>query len=283
VRARQRELLDEIERDLLDDTVSTSSVLRKFLILGGKTDSVDLREWARAELRGYEEGVDLPPYRMIWARMEIRGQNGPHLFTHEIGPSDLPEEVREHGGFTNNMAMRQSLDELEKLVQTVDSHIRFARGGGTEIVQMMNRDLRKDDPFAAIYSLAWVLPKSSIEGLIAQVRTAATEIVAELLAELPDDETASPSKAQVDGAVQYIFTGNRGPIHVATSSAASGSTSIATADATALPAHPEPRKTFWQRFRDRGLVVGVAQIVGAVAGCAGVYAALAAGLNWWPF
>jgi hypothetical protein len=223
----------------------------------------------------------------LHAVIHIDLQNAAYLVKRQtIGPEDLPAVAQETGGFGHELDMRQSLDELEKLVADAPKKgIDFSRPLTSQVIKMMNSDWRKrGEMYAQIHALYWTVAPSSIDGIIGRVRTALTEMVSELLAALPDDGTP-PSKEQVDGAVQYSFTGNRGPIHIANSSATTGATSVATADSTGLPspATETPRRTFWQRFRDRGVIVGVAQVVGSLAGLAGVYAALAAGLDWWPF
>jgi len=60
VAKREQRRLEEIERDLLDDSKSLTTALRKSVALGGELRSVPLREWAGKELRGYEDGPELP-------------------------------------------------------------------------------------------------------------------------------------------------------------------------------------------------------------------------------
>jgi hypothetical protein len=45
-------LLSELESDVVSDR-PLADVLRKCIILGGRVDSVELRDWATKELRGY--------------------------------------------------------------------------------------------------------------------------------------------------------------------------------------------------------------------------------------
>lgn len=46
-------LLDQIERDVLDENVSVATALRKCVALGGRSGSAALRDWATRELEGY--------------------------------------------------------------------------------------------------------------------------------------------------------------------------------------------------------------------------------------
>lgn len=54
---RKDPLIDQIERDALDEKASLASALRKCVSLGGKSRSDELRDWATRELKGYS-GVD---------------------------------------------------------------------------------------------------------------------------------------------------------------------------------------------------------------------------------
>jgi len=287
VNPRDRALLVQIEEDLLDDTVPTSSILRKAMILGGRAGSTVLRDWARRELNGYGEGDELPEYRKLHCLIHVDLQNARFLVSRQsIGPEDLPDVVQETGRYGDEMEMRQSLDELEKIAANAPKKgIDFVRADSSRVMKLMNHEWRESgEMFARVHALYWTVSQSAVEGIVGRVRTALTEMVSELLAVLPD-EASPPTKEMLDGATQFVIKGNRGPIHIANSAASSGATSVATTDATAPPpAVPEaPRRTFWQRFRDRGVIVGGAQVIGAAAGIGGAYAALAAGLTWWPF
>ena len=44
---RRGGLLAQIQADVVDDTVSLSSVLQKCIVLGGQAGSQKLRDWAR--------------------------------------------------------------------------------------------------------------------------------------------------------------------------------------------------------------------------------------------
>ena len=63
---RDETLLSEIERDLLGGK-PLADLLRKCVVLGGRSSSVELRDWASRELRGYNVGDDLPSYRTVGA------------------------------------------------------------------------------------------------------------------------------------------------------------------------------------------------------------------------
>lgn len=50
---REDSLIAEIERDALNERVAVATALRKCIVLGGKSGSEALRDWASRELKGY--------------------------------------------------------------------------------------------------------------------------------------------------------------------------------------------------------------------------------------
>lgn len=58
-------LLRSLRERLLDESESLAGLLRACLLLGAETGSESLRQWARYELNGYGEGIELPSYRKL--------------------------------------------------------------------------------------------------------------------------------------------------------------------------------------------------------------------------
>ena len=73
--ASDHTLLAEIERDLLDGR-ALADLLRKCIMLGGRSGSQELRDWAGKELRGYDPDDELPPYRVVSAPIMLDGISG---------------------------------------------------------------------------------------------------------------------------------------------------------------------------------------------------------------
>ena len=114
--ATDSSLLAEIERDVLDGR-PLADLLRKCIMLGGRSGSQDLRDWASKELRGYQGDTDLPPYRSVSAPILIDAMTGNSWVKGQSVPeSGLPDFVRD-AGLGNSVDLRQGVGELEALVQ----------------------------------------------------------------------------------------------------------------------------------------------------------------------
>jgi hypothetical protein len=69
-------LIDELQMDAANAAVSTSSLLRKALIVAAKLDVEDVPEWIDKELSGYPQGDSLPSYRVVQGTVKARTMRG---------------------------------------------------------------------------------------------------------------------------------------------------------------------------------------------------------------
>src|SRR4051812_28477048 len=96
VAQREDTLIAQIEQEALDDRASLAGALRKCVVLGGKSGSEALRDWATRELKGYYGQDDLPEYRDVPAQIQIDGALTNGLVTGQpIARSELPDFVQE--------------------------------------------------------------------------------------------------------------------------------------------------------------------------------------------
>jgi hypothetical protein len=59
------EIIEQIQKDLLDSNVPLSDILRKAKVLASQLENAELSLWASQELDGYPIDKDLPDYRVI--------------------------------------------------------------------------------------------------------------------------------------------------------------------------------------------------------------------------
>jgi hypothetical protein len=236
------ELIDEIERDAIDHNTPIGVALRKCVILGGRSGSEALTDWATRELEGYlgYEG-ELPRYRVIYAPLMVDGATMTGMVQHQqIPQSSIPEFAREY--VTERVELRHGGGELEALLLQDD--IRLMPHGASDVARLMNLE---GPPGQHIISLYWSVAPGAIRGVLDQIRTAATKLVAELRRTMPAGQDV-PTREQADRAVVFIITGERAQVHYnvatasgdgASASAAQASAEGATATATASGADPE--------------------------------------------
>lgn len=119
----------------------------------------------------------------------------------------------------------------------------------------MNADLQGQ----RILSIYWAVAPVALHGVLDQIRTALTLLVAELRAHTPEGE-AVPSADVASQAVQVVVSGKRHRVSVNTAQAAGAPASVDVAPAI----RDTDDSPFWTRSRRIGaFVVGSATIVGA--------------------
>jgi hypothetical protein len=252
-----RTLLDDIERDVLDEHASLASALRKCVALGGRSGSEALRDWATRELEGYY-GTDepLPNYRVINAPIRLDGISGHMQITGQsVSPWQLPDPVCDH--VDEKIELRDGAGALEELAK-LDT-IKLMLPGGARVAQLMN--MENDDPYQRIDSVYWAPAPVAVRGVVDQIRTALTKLVAELRATMPKGEQI-PSEEAATQAMQFVVNGKRAKVNF-TAAQASGPSSTATTNVTHAAAETESgRWTTWRRVGAAS--VGIATIAAAV-------------------
>jgi hypothetical protein len=253
---RSPSLLTEIERDLLDG-VPVADVLRKLLILGGRAGSVELRDWASQELRGYadKELEDLPDYRKVPAIIQLDGVSGARQFSHQtISPQELPEEARQH--ITNQVPFYQGVGEVQAMAAGRDDKtVRIALPGERYLAHLI--DEASGNPWQHINAIYWSVSTAALEGIVDQIKTRLAELLGELRAATPTDADM-PTADNATNAVNVVINGKGNRVHVAHADG----TSTASADSGEGAEGP-----FWTIGKRIGAtVVGLATIAATIIG-----------------
>jgi hypothetical protein len=256
---RDETLLAEIERNLLDGK-PLADLLRKCIMLGGRSGSVELRDWASRELRGYTPADELPAYRTVGAPIMADATTGHAIIKGQRMPlSGFPDFVQEN--ISEEFPLRQGVGELEALIKDRDPEqgIHFSIPMAADIARLI--DQKSGNPYQHINALYWSVVPAVIHGVIDNIRTTLTELISELLGTMPEDQ-AIPTPDQAHQAVQVAVYGRKSQVRVTTSQASDGSIS-SISEETQSPT--EEKSGFWTRSRKIGAaVVGLAAIVSAV-------------------
>jgi hypothetical protein len=252
--------LAQLEAGLRDEASSATALLQKCILLGGQVGSERLRDWARQELRGYATTDPVPNYREVRAVICIDAATVTGYVTgQQISPAALPDFAA--GFMTESPILTNPLAELEDLARSADPTVLLSPAGAQELVRLWNRTAGAD----RILSLYWQVSRSSIAAIITGVRTALAELVGELLAAAPDGQL--PSRQAVEDAMHLLVTGDRNTVTVLNGYDTGGNSTITITGG----AEPPARDTFLQRWRKRGLVVGLATVVAGVAAVLQLY------------
>jgi len=61
-------IIEQIQRDALDENVSVSSLLRRMKFAAAKLNLGAVEDWVEQELSGYQSAESVPAYRIIYGR-----------------------------------------------------------------------------------------------------------------------------------------------------------------------------------------------------------------------
>lgn len=249
---RARGLLAEIERDALNERTSIASLLRKCVVLGGRAESAELRDWAQRELNGYHGKGDVPEYRIVPAPLCADGSNMRYRVKGlQISPFQLPEFAREE--IKEVVHFTQGIGELEELARTSKEHVDLGPPGASDLVTYINA--RQAGSGLHVESLYWRVSMTQVHGILQHVRNVLVGLIAELLATTPGDQDI-PSAEATDQAINVILRGGkRHRVNVTVAQSGSGA-------ASATPAAPA-EESWWIRWRKRGIVVGLSTMAAA--------------------
>ncbi len=253
--AREEDLIAQIERHALDESVPVATALRECIVLGGKSGSEKLRDWATRELKGYDGKDELPAYRVVPAPLLVDGFTGNlHVTRQPFPPSGLPEFAREH--IKEEVQLRDGVASIEALARR--DEIKFAPQMAADLTRYMNAD--SANPYQQITHIYWGVSPAAVHGVVDQIRTSLTQLVAELRATIPADDDI-PTVEAADQALNVVVTGKRPRVNVTAAQATGRET---TATASHVEKGPED-SGFWTRWRKIGaFIVGLATVAGAV-------------------
>ncbi|OLV19379.1 AbiTii domain-containing protein [Deinococcus marmoris] len=109
-------LFAEIKRDILDESIKLSSILRKLKVLSVSLEDDSLAEWVNREIKGYT-GVpldDYPEYRVSAAlnKGHFIGWGGRQMNNVEVHTLGLPEFARD---FASKLWLEAGINEIERM------------------------------------------------------------------------------------------------------------------------------------------------------------------------
>lgn len=196
------DLLNEIQRDALDSSVDTTSLLRKCMVLAARLENKNFRKWVNHELYGYHARDDLPDYRIRDAASYGHFTTGGAGMWQNLPISyyAVPEELFKEAA---KVYFAQSVSSLEQMIKnSKDGSLNF--GWNPDIVSILRDKLYKDYTCISAYKL---ISTSTIVEIISIVRTKALEFVLEIQKEAPDvlEDSTNMGPILSDKQITQIF------------------------------------------------------------------------------
>lgn len=196
-------LLDDIIDASTDSAVATPDLLRKVQIVTHRLGAVDLVNWAKQELSGYEESATLPSYRMLTTNvmgtyagpmrsfmkhpLTLRPKSMAHLWQVEFREPILEIQALAEG--TNDAARPWSSYDVEEYEKS-----------GVFRMQMHH-----------LFEAQNVITRQSLRGLVDTVRSKVLEFALDLQTQFPDAGLAGGPTVQTAPALAttvYNITNN---------------------------------------------------------------------------
>lgn len=187
------DLIKDIKKDILDDNISLSSVLRKAKVLSRSLKSEEFKKWVDSELYGYTGKIEIPAYRKMVAQNfgVFTGPFGSMVKNAMIPTFNLPETVKD---FAEEIQFPQGVKELEEMMSSdsetlqrkwIPEAVMFAR----DSIQMSGNMVLVD---------AWqLITKQMIAGVLDSIKN-------RLLDFLLDLQEAEPQLTESEDSIQEI-------------------------------------------------------------------------------
>lgn len=159
---------------------SLPDLLRACIFLGSDTGSDALQTWARCELEGYPEKAQIPDYRVlehppVFATMQTGYQVRHNVV---VAPWNVPERAREY--FPSTIRFTQPIRTISQYA-SADTPT-FLPGKLLALRDIFNQEYA---PFQQIAGISVKLDSSYFAGLVDQVRTKLTSMVADMTSNNP--------------------------------------------------------------------------------------------------
>jgi hypothetical protein len=205
-------VLNQLIDGLTDDTISTSSALRKFLVIGSRLKSDPITRWVNGELNGLGD-LPLDAYPIYRGPIEVPVEvvfTGPaglwqkHRITQEVVPDD--------GGFRAANFYVYFSEPIAELEQLAQSEGYISQSWPTSAVGQLQRWSEQERApqveMHGVHSVERRISTALLRGVIDSVRNKALMLALDLEADVPDaGEVGGPTvqDKEVEHSVKFHF------------------------------------------------------------------------------
>jgi len=197
----KHKMLDEIIKDLTDDTKPIHSILLRLKVLLADIDQPYLVQFVNHELNGYPPGVDLPEYRIV--RGQIRGHVASmawRMSDHQLPTFHLSDAERQ---LFERVEIRESLAVIAEMLTPKGKIL------AQSIPIEFNKRLGEALQHGVIIDTAWTsINPASMVNIDAQVRSRILDFLLEIRSVVGKGATDEQIKEKVEGAdIKAAFRG----------------------------------------------------------------------------
>jgi hypothetical protein len=172
-------LLRRIQDAAIDSQTNIGDVLRQCAVLAARLGNERFKKWVNEELNGYEEEVELPPYRVLkglQSNGSFFGAGGEHLKNLPLPLGNVPEQ---HRKLVSQIELRQGASALASVVaRDEDLQSRWS----ADLIALVS------DRFIAgrtLIAASIIIPRNTIIGVVDSIRNRVLKFVLEIEGESP--------------------------------------------------------------------------------------------------
>jgi hypothetical protein len=140
-----------------------------------------------------------------------------------VFPQQIRDVFRETGGLEDAI-LPHGIGALEAMADQGTKEHRLIPPWSSLIADTLNQHYMAPGSHAA--EVYWSVPNAAIRGILVRIRTALSDLVAELIMLTPEDQEV-PDKLAADQAFQFVITGDRTTIYYGPQQATDGGMNVA--------------------------------------------------------
>jgi len=171
--------LAEIRDDIVDESKSLTSILRKAKILAYRLGNNDFKNWIEWELTGYPDETFLPDYRLFETDVRVNGYQGWNRF--ENMRVQLPESLKDT---VTQVTWRHGIPQIESIHEKNKTQPYLAQPWPTDLVILLNK-MFPQYTFSAVNNF---VAYPAVTNILVTVRDKLLSFVLELERLYPDTE-----------------------------------------------------------------------------------------------
>lgn len=199
-------LLKEIRDEIISDTISLSTILRKARVLASLLKNDGFLKWVLSELNGYQEIKNVPRYRKlnVPSTGNFSGPFGSNASNLPIPTFNLPDSVKK---FVEVTYIMEGVKALESLVESKEKHVVI--NWDPDMIALCQSKIYDN---MNLYSACKRFGINSVVQILDSIRNKLLEFILQLLEQNPtinsEDEIKKIPEEKVNSAFESHLSGS---------------------------------------------------------------------------